>query len=101
MKRAIDKLRSHIRDQKYLISIHANKEMSNDELNAIDVENAILTGKIVKRLTRDPRGTRYEVVGKSSDGRDIAVVCRDLETGWLTIITVYALDIQNHDTRNM
>jgi hypothetical protein len=75
--------------------------MSNDVLNAIDVENAILTGKIAKRLTKDSRGTRYEIVGKSCDGRDIAVVCRELETGWLTIITVYALDIQNNDTRNM
>jgi len=90
VKRAIDKLRSLIRDQKYLISIHANKEMSNDELTAMDVENAILTG-----------GTRYEVIGKSCDDRAIAVVCRDSGAGWLRIITVYALDIQNHDTRNM
>ena len=39
--------------------------MSNDELVAVDVENAILTGKIAKRFTRDSRGTRYEVVGEA------------------------------------
>ena len=74
-----------------MISVHANEEMSTDELMAIDVENAILTGKIAKRFTRDPRGARYEVVGKACDGRPIAVVCRTLGTEWLRIITVFAL----------
>ena len=66
--------------------------MSNDELMVIDVEHAILTGKIAKRLTKDPRGARYEVVGKACDGRPIAVVCRTLGTEWLRIITVFALE---------
>jgi len=91
LKRAIDKLRDAIRDERYLISVHANEEMSNDELMAIDVENAILTGKIAKRFTKDPRGARYEVVGKACDGRPIAVVCRTLGAAWLRIITVFAL----------
>jgi len=67
LKRAIDKLRDAIREERYMISVHANEEMSNDELMAIDVENAILTGKIAKRFTKDPRGARYEVVGKACD----------------------------------
>jgi hypothetical protein len=56
VQKTIAKLREQVRDQKYLISVHANEEMSNDELMAIDVENAILTGKIVKRLPRIPEG---------------------------------------------
>ena len=99
MKRTIDKLRSQVRDQKYVISIHANQEMSDDQLSAVDVENAILTGKIGKRLTKDQRGTRYEVVGHACDDRSIAIVCRLLQSGWLTIITVYALDETNDETR--
>jgi len=92
LKRAIDKLRDAIREERYMISVHANEEMSNDELMAIDVENAILTGKIAKRFTKDPRGARYEVVGKACDGRPIAVVCRTLGAEWLRIITVFALE---------
>jgi hypothetical protein len=66
--------------------------MSNDELIAIDVENAILTGKVTKRFKRDERGVRYEVIGESCDGRPVAVVCRIISTGWLRIITVFALE---------
>jgi len=68
--------------------------MSNDELMAIDVENAILTGKIVKRFTKDVRGTRYEVLGEACDNRSIAVVCRILQNGHLIIVTVYALQVE-------
>ncbi len=66
--------------------------MSNDELIAIDIENAILTGTITKRLAKEARGVRYEVTGESCDGRPVAVVCRILSTGWLRIITVFALE---------
>ena len=92
MKRAIETIKQKVTEQQYLISSHANEEMSDDALTADDVECAILTGKIRKRLTKDSRGTRYEVVGQSTDGRPVAVVCRLLETGWLRIITVYALE---------
>jgi hypothetical protein len=63
-------------------------------LVAIDVENAILTGTIVKRFTRDVRGTRYEVVGEACDNRPIAVVCRLVRNSRLIIITVYALEVE-------
>jgi hypothetical protein len=74
VKRAIEKLRECIRQQRYSISVHANKEMSDDNLVSVDLENAILTGKIAKRLTKDRRGTRYEVVGQACDGRTVAVI---------------------------
>ena len=75
--------------------------MSDDELTSLDVEQAILTGKIEKRLTRDPRGVRYEVVGRALDGRSVAVVCRIPTAEWLRIITVYDRDreIMKQDIR--
>lgn len=92
VRNAIDKLRKLIRNQEYEISIHANEEMSNDVVTATDVENAILTGKITKRFTKDERGVRYEVTGESREGRPVAVVCRIISSGWLRIITVFALE---------
>ena len=74
MKKAIEKLRELIRLEAYEISSHANEEMSNDEFVAVDVENAILTGKIVKRFTKDARGTRYEVFGETLDYRKAVAV---------------------------
>jgi len=94
VKKALEKLRELVRLQEYEISTHANEEMSSDELMAVDVENVILTGKIVKRFTSDVRGTRYEVVGKACDNRSIAVVCRMLGTSRLLIITAYALEVE-------
>jgi hypothetical protein len=35
----------------------------------VDIENVILTGKIVRRYTHDPRGARYEVIGNTTDAR--------------------------------
>jgi Domain of unknown function (DUF4258) len=56
MRNAIERFRQLIREQK-LISGHANEEMSEDNLTALDIEQAIVTGKIAKRFTRDPRGS--------------------------------------------
>jgi hypothetical protein len=64
--------------------------MSEDDLEAVDVEQIMLTGHIARRYTRDPRGTRYEVMGQTTDDRRAAVVCRFLPSGVLLIVTAYA-----------
>ena len=92
MKHAIDKLRKLVREERYKISIHANEEMSNDELTSIDVENAVLTGKITKKFSKDVRGMRYQVTGRALDGRPVVVICRILGNRWLRIVTVFALE---------
>jgi hypothetical protein len=92
MKRAIETIRQKVMDQAYTISSHANEEMSDDNLTAGDVEQVLLTGRIRKRFTRDPSGERYEVIGEALDDRPVAVARRLLETGWLRIITVYAIE---------
>jgi hypothetical protein len=91
VKRAIDKLRDLVREERYQISVHANEEMANDLLIAIDVENAILNGTITKTLTKDSRGTRYEITGQACDGRSVSVICRIVGGEWLRIVTVFAL----------
>lgn len=71
---------------------HFIEEMAEDDLAFADIESAIANGKVRRRFTRDPRGTRYEVAGPATDGRQIAVVCRLKTTGKLLLITTYALD---------
>jgi hypothetical protein len=89
----IDYLRKKVRDQEYEFAIpHFFEEMINDDLIFADIESAIASGRIRRRFTRDPRGTRYEVVGPATDGREIAVICRIKETGKLLFITCYALE---------
>jgi len=66
--------------------------MADDDLIFADIEMAIGNGRIRRRFSRGPRGTRYEVVGPATDGRRIAVICRLKETGNLLLITTYALE---------
>lgn len=85
----IERIRQAVRNQAYQISSHANAEMADDDLEAHDIEQILLTGEIAERFTHDPRGTRYEVSGETTDGRSAAVVCRFLLSGVLRIITAY------------
>lgn len=87
----IQRIRQKILDRDYYISSHAENEMREDQLKRIDVENAILKGRIDRKLTKDIRGTRYRIEGTARDGRSIHVICRFKEDRSLIIITVYAL----------
>ena len=61
------------------------------ELERKDIENAILKGRMEKKMTKDVRGTRYRMEGTALDDRLIHVLCRFREDSNLIIITVYAL----------
>jgi hypothetical protein len=88
---AIQKIRQKILDKDYYISWHAEEEMMDDNLERVDVVNAVLKGRIERKLTHDIRGTRYRIEGPAKDGRMIHVICRFKEDSNLVIITAYAL----------
>lgn len=88
----IERVRSAILDQRYVFSEHAYEEMDEDHLDAIDVEAAILTGRVAQELTEDPRGPRYVIIGNSCDETtQTGVVVRFVEHDQLLIITVYEI----------
>jgi hypothetical protein len=85
----LERMRKAVLDQDYIITPHALFEMRDDHFDVVDVESAILTGRMVRVFDDDPRGRRYEVVGKACDETtDVAVMGRFV--GSLLIITVYA-----------
>ncbi len=85
----LQRMRQVIGEQRYRISSHANEEMADDSLAAADIESIILTGKIIRKFTHDPRSTRYEILGNAVDQRQAYVICRFLWSGVLLIITAY------------
>jgi hypothetical protein len=89
--RRIQRIRQKIRERAYYVSSHAEEEMLDDQLARADVENAILRGKVEKKLLEDVRGTRYRIEGPAKNGRPLHVVCRYREDANLIIVTVYAL----------
>ncbi len=89
----ISKIREKISEQEYEFAIpHFIEEMADDNLSFEDIELAIYKGRINRKFTHDLRGTRYEIIGPASDGREIAVICRIKNTGKLLFITAYALE---------
>lgn len=81
-------MRQAVEDQTYVLTPHTVLEMQADRLDLLDVESAILTGRIERVFEGDPRGPRYEIVGSACDLlSQVGVVARF--AGPLLIITVY------------
>ena len=72
------------------MTAHAMEEMAEDNLDILDVEQAILNGKVIRSEKDDPRGTKYIVKGSVENQRPpVDVVGRFTATGRYLIITVY------------
>ena len=72
------------------MSAHATEEMAEDDLNIVDVEQAILTGRVVQIRRDDPRGNKYLIDGTAADGvTPVGVVGRFLDEDRFLIVTVY------------
>lgn len=83
-------IRQLIRARRYVVSLHAVDELEDDDLSVLDLENIVLTGKIVQRQ-RD-RGTREVKVvirGRALSGTPCCTVAKIGPTGRAIIITVY------------
>jgi hypothetical protein len=93
-----DRMREKIRNLEYVMTIHAEEEMENDELSIFDVENGILTGEIVERQKDSETDEwKYLVAGKTLDEKDIIVVAKMSMTDNTVIITVY---LENYELEN-
>lgn len=91
-ERDLDRIRRAILDQRYTLTEHAYDEMDEDLLDVLDVEAAILTGKLDQTLTHDPRGTRYVVCGRATDEKTpVGVVVRFVNPDELLVLTVYEI----------
>ena len=57
------------------MTVHAWEEMDDDGLSVFDVENAVLSGRIVSRQTDQPFGDRkYLIRGRPLEGSDSVYV---------------------------
>jgi hypothetical protein len=66
--------------------------MAEDALDIVDIETAILNGRLVKTDRDDPRGTRYTVHGIGADGiTPVGTVGRFTSIGRYLIITAYEI----------
>jgi hypothetical protein len=89
-ERILQRMRQKVRALDYVVTAHAEEEMSDDELTILDVERAILNGRILERQ-RDVEtgGWKYVVGGRTLIDDAIELVGRLSVSGKLVIVTVY------------
>ena len=91
-RKDIERIKEKTRLHEYDMTAHATEEMAEENLDILDVEHAILSGKIARIEKKDPRGTKYVVEGVAVDGQTpVAVVGRFTTAGRYLIITVYEI----------
>lgn len=74
--------------QQYRYSRHGDKERQNDGLSLLEVEEALLSGRILEQYPDTGRGESCLFVGFSDAGKPIHIVCGRMGD-WLVIVTVY------------
>ncbi|MDQ1350175.1 MAG: hypothetical protein QG657_476 [Acidobacteriota bacterium] len=84
----IDWIKRCIENEDYYFSMHADRERMNDNLMISDVEEALLSGRILENYPEDKRGESCLVVGFCDSGIPIHIVCGGRD-GKVVIITVY------------
>jgi hypothetical protein len=90
MRRVIDRIREKARSGQYILTYHAVDEMAEDGFEEEDFEEAVISGRIVRRQ-KDRLGRRkYTVEGKARDSRPLRAACRFSDSGEeLVVITIY------------
>lgn len=88
--RILAKIRALVEQGDYVLSIHAENELANDDLDERDLEAAILNGTINGR-ERDQIGrAKYVITGRTLGKRKLTAVVQLFQTRQLAvIITAY------------
>jgi hypothetical protein len=72
------------------MTTHAEEEMDEDGLTIFDVEEGILTGRVIERQRdRETDEWKHVIEGRTVAGGRVVVVTKVSLTGRLVIITVY------------
>lgn len=75
LETVLRRLRTEVRNRRYVVTVRADEEMDEDDLTIFDVESAVLTGKIIEQQRDRRTGERkYVVRGEAVDGRIVGVV---------------------------
>ena len=84
----IETIKEKISQDKYEISIHAEKERYAEDIAIFDLEMVITNGQILEHYSNDQRGESCLILGYSKN-RPIHIVCGYTPIEWIRIITVY------------
>jgi hypothetical protein len=75
----IEEIKDKIKQEKYEISFHAEKERYAEDITISDLENAFANGEILESYPDDPRGSSCLILGYSRS-MPIHIVCGGTKT---------------------
>ncbi len=84
----IDWVVDKVRKSKYYFSKHGDQERQNENLLIAEIEEALLSGRILEQYEDTGRGKSCLVAGFTNEGKPIHIVCGGFEKEMI-IITVY------------
>ena len=90
--RVLRRMQALVQASEYVLTLHGHEEMEADGLTVYDIENVILSARILERQ-RDQRTNewKYLVEGVTLEGGPAMVVGKIGPTRKLVALTVYAL----------
>lgn len=84
----IEWIKESVKKSEYYFSKHGDQERQNDNLTIIEVEEALLTGRVLEEYKDTGRGGSCLVVGFTKAGKPVHIVC-GIRGNWLVVITMY------------
>lgn len=89
-EQVLKRVREKIRKKQYVMTLHAEEEMTDDRLTIYDVERAIVTGEIAERQKDRMTGEwKYRARGETVEKRKVEIILKLSPTGKVVILTVY------------
>jgi hypothetical protein len=89
----LQRMREKVRALDYVMTIHAEEEMEDDDLSILGVEQTILIGEIIERQhDQETREWKYLIAGNTLADEPLIVVAKLALTGNLVLITVYCIE---------
>lgn len=86
------RMREKVTSLQYVMTLHAEEEMNDDNLTIYDIEQSILSGEILERQKdKVTAESKYRIRGTTENGMEVEVVAKLGLTGKLVIITVYQI----------
>ncbi len=88
----INSIQAKVRNGRYIVSFTHTEKVRLRKIEAKEIEEAIFEGAIIEPYPDDPRGPSCLILGFTSHGRPLHVVCGKIEEEEILIITAYEPD---------
>lgn len=92
-ERELRRFRAAVRDGRFELATHAFRELVSDGLTVLDLEGAVLTGRIVERQRDRLTGEKkYVIEGRADDGLEVTVVVKWEWPARMKFLTTFRTD---------